>query len=894
MSKEANKALARKKIREYFPGINEAGIRSIMANIQAETNFKNTSLIENKFSWKTIRKHGPDGIGDWIKINERVDKWAIANGYVKDDGTVDEKKAKAAYDKLTKAQSNSVKYYGTEDDLAGGFGALQITAADTLKGRRESILKIAEEQGFTQEEFVDELEKGNYELGLDLSLAYYSKYQRIPWTVEMLNQSTPYSLRYTKGYGVNPYENYEAAKHVQSAFAKWGQNTALSEKDQTLSNDLNDAKKLTSLHTTLKTANFSVPEDDQEAFKKKIDNVSKVFDSDIKNGTFKGDDDELREEYYKRIGEAFGWNDVDIYSEQAVGEMRGQIELFYNYAMNEDYGIKIGGGGLFEIDSQFKDMTEDTNVSIEGLYNYPASVKDPEKIGKPRFAVPQTGKLPDKLMVQIKSNPILADMVVTRTSGSGSVKSGSFKGRETTEFSFDDVKLDDYLAKNYPEIREQYKDGDISIEEVIDGLSSQATHTNITRDESDDTQSQATNFDSVPIEDSDIFTSEEKTSLINVDYEEDEVVTEEENIEGFYRDGKFYPYAKVEEGDTDEMTTEGLVEEGQSDEISQEGSQAGKTEISEDEIDPNTGDTYYDLRGEGAFEESFLDKMGGLSSLIGLATGAIGLGAALKDVDIPKDPKLGPAFQQRLAESKRMAQQGLTPSELAQAHNDLDSSYAAGIENIVRGSAGNRAQFLAGLGGLDVARKSALMDIAVADAQMQRENQEKYDSMMLMNEQYEAARQAKYQDAKFQQDTARQAAGAALVGNSIAMVSDAIGNRHINRYNKMQSEKLMMQMGYKANKKGKSDQKQVGTDDEGNKMQTSFSLFDKKDEGPKFNLLDADDQAINTNINNQAKNQNTGTNLINTSPLNASSGLINTDNEINLGTQMYDIFNTGY
>ena len=31
--------------------------------------------------------------------------------------------------------------------------------------------------------------------------------------------------------------------------------------------------------------------------------------------------------------------------------------------------------------------------------------------------------------------------------------------------------------------------------------------------------------------------------------------------------------------------------------------------------------TYFDLRGEGAFEESFLDKMGGLSSLIGLATG---------------------------------------------------------------------------------------------------------------------------------------------------------------------------------------------------------------------------------------------------------------------------------
>ena len=220
----------------------------------------------------------------------------------------------------------------------------------------------------------------------------------------------------------------------------------------------------------------------------------------------------------------------------------------------------------------------------------------------------------------------------------------------------------------------------------------------------------------------------------------------------------------------------------------------------------------------------------------------------MKDVDIPKDPKLGPAFQQRLAESKRMAQQGLTPSELAKAHNDLDSSYATGIDNIVRGSAGNRAQFMAGLGGLDVARQSALMDIAVADAQMQRQNQEKYDSMMIMNEQYEAARQAKYQDAKFQQDTAKQAAGAALAGSSMSMIADAIGSRHINRYNKMKTEKLMMDMGYKATKDGKSGQKQVGTDDKGNKIQTSFSLEDLPggDNYEVPGLLDGADQAALT------------------------------------------------
>ena len=61
----------------------------------------------------------------------------------------------------------------------------------------------------------------------------------------------------------------------------------------------------------------------------------------------------------------------------------------------------------------------------------------------------------------------------------------------------------------------------------------------------------------------------------------------------------------------------------------------------------------------------------------------------------------------------------------------------------MRGSAGNRAQFMAGLGGLDVARQSALMDISVADAKMQRENQNKYDGLMQFNEQYEAGRESR-------------------------------------------------------------------------------------------------------------------------------------------------------
>ena len=226
-------------------------------------------------------------------------------------------------------------------------------------------------------------------------------------------------------------------------------------------------------------------------------------------------------------------------------------------------------------------------------------------------------------------------------------------------------------------------------------------------------------------------------------------------------------------------------------------------------VTENTEDTGNNLEG---LQESFLDKIGGISSLIGIATGAIGLGEALKDVDIPKDPKLGPAFQQRLEESKNLAQQGLTPTELAQAHKELDSSYSKGIENIVRGSAGNRAQFMAGLGGLDVARQSALMDISVADAKMQRENQNKYDSLMQFNEQYEAGRESRYLDRKYQEEQLNKQSGAQLAGAALSAVNQAIGDRDLNQLRKIQTEKMMRDMGYKSNSKGKSGQDKFGGD----------------------------------------------------------------------------------
>jgi hypothetical protein len=562
-------------------------------------------------------------------------------------------------------------------------------------------------------------------------------------------------------------------------------NLGLSKEEQTASNIVGDAKKLIEIHDA--TINVKTDVEDVNAFRSTVDGISKSFANDLKEGRFKGSDDESRAEYFKRISNAFGWSDINQLDPEQLGVARGQVEEFFQYTKGSSYGEKIGGDQYW--DSLFEDMTEDS---------YYTSLELSQEIN-----IPRVGHAPGEVYAELSGNPITMQMI----DGSYNTESG-YDGRKLV---YDESAYDSYLASKAPRLREQISTGENTIDEVVDYLSENQSETFIVQDSDENAISQS-------IVDSDLFP--EATALLD-DPEVDEDADVEDDFEIEEIDIALAP-----ELDKDEDLSFEDWKIRYPDGTREEYDNRGTIGVDGKNVDGESSDTYYDLRGEGAFEESFLDKVGGVSSLIGLATGAIGLGAALKDVDIPKDPKLGPAFQQRLAESKRMAQQGLTPSELAKAHNDLDSSYATGIDNIVRGSAGNRAQFMAGLGGLDVARQSALMDIAVADASMQRQNQEKYDSMMLMNEQYEAARQAKYQDAKFQQDTAKQAAGAALAGSSMSMIADAIGSRHINRYNKMKTEKLMMDMGYKATKDGKSGQKQVGTDDKGNKIQTSFSLED--------------------------------------------------------------------
>ncbi len=724
------------------------------------------------------------------------------------------------YTKGTKASDGGwfIKFENDSDGLkaADNFWGVVKTWAPYKNKTVEEALGVYAADGYDQN-FLDNLSKKGIDLNARLdslasdSLAVISHHQM---QTEDPNQ---YKNLQSSGLiskdGVSQY--YKGATAPTEEQAK----DNLSPKEKREIERITKMDKTVALHREQSSAFASLEDNNKFEIKTKLENILKDIHADMKSGKF---DKDMKAQYEKDgktlpllkdasrgkivsgiIAERMGWNDLDLNNPEILGIARAQSAYVFELTQDKEFQESIGG--TQKIDSLLEDVLED-NSNTSGRF---AEFTGIPELG---YALPEVEK------------------EVRTPTGKGGILGGE---EGDVEFWDEPGKKGKINLDGYEEWRDQHA-RQFAPSLFFDQSADQSTASIIS--DAQEVIEQEKEVEIAVDEDADV----------EDDFEIEEIdLSLAPELDLSFEDWKIKnPNGTREEYDNRGATSE--VSEGDS----------GYQNWLKD----NPGGTreeyqkYFDLRGDtsGLGKESFLDKIGGLSSLIGLATGAMGLGQALKDVDIPKDPKLGPAFQQRLEESKRLAQQGLTPSELAKAHNDLDSSYATGIENIVRGSAGNRAQFLAGLGGLDVARQSALMDIAVADASMQRQNQEKYDKMMMVNEQYEAARTSKYDQAKFEQDMATKSAGAALAGSALSMVNENIGNRQLNRYNKLKTEKLMRDMGYKNDSNGRSTEQQMGVDPEtGEKVQTSFTL-PGDDSYVAPNLLNADEQVINTKVENSA------------------------------------------
>jgi len=106
---------------------------------------------------------------------------------------------------------------------------------------------------------------------------------------------------------------------------------------------------------------------------------------------------------------------------------------------------------------------------------------------------------------------------------------------------------------------------------------------------------------------------------------------------------------------------------------------------------------------------------------------------------------------------------------------EIDAAYEKGLDTAIRGTAGDRAKFLAHSGVLDAKRSSALIDFATQDAALQRENQSKYVDTMMFKENFEAQRSEKLRAEDMQMQLANKQSAAQFTSAAFSNLMSGLG-----------------------------------------------------------------------------------------------------------------------
>ena len=191
------------------------------------------------------------------------------------------------------------------------------------------------------------------------------------------------------------------------------------------------------------------------------------------------------------------------------------------------------------------------------------------------------------------------------------------------------------------------------------------------------------------------------------------------------------------------------------------------------------GDSLF--KGAGAL----LDTIGGPNAIISYVMGKKGLKEAMKEVKPQASAKLSPMFMEHLRQTKELAKKGFHPDETRKFRKELDKSYQMGLENAVRGSAGNRARFLAQSGVLDAQRSSALLDFSAKDAELQKQNADKYEKMMLFKENFDIQRTEKERAEDLERQVANKKAAAGFTSAAFTNLMTGFGGGSSSIYDKV-------------------------------------------------------------------------------------------------------------
>mgnify|MGYP003643513289 CR=1 FL=1 len=179
---------------------------------------------------------------------------------------------------------------------------------------------------------------------------------------------------------------------------------------------------------------------------------------------------------------------------------------------------------------------------------------------------------------------------------------------------------------------------------------------------------------------------------------------------------------------------------------------------------------------------SLLDAVGGPGAIVSYLMGKESLKDAMKEVTPKQKANLSASFMEHLRQTKELQKRGFHPTEARAVQKEIDTAYQVGLENSIRGTAGDRAKYLAQSGVLDAKRSSALLEYSVKDAELQRTNQTKYTAMLNFKENFDAQRTEalRAEDMKAQQE--KQKAASEFTGQMFKNVMSGLGGNKIGSF----------------------------------------------------------------------------------------------------------------
>ena len=193
-------------------------------------------------------------------------------------------------------------------------------------------------------------------------------------------------------------------------------------------------------------------------------------------------------------------------------------------------------------------------------------------------------------------------------------------------------------------------------------------------------------------------------------------------------------------------------------------------------IDGDAADIVTPALPEMNVQKGLLDSIGGIGTIASALVGAKALKAANEpraEIDMPE---LSDAFNAELYQQEQLSKRGFSPDQEAAARKQISDSYALGIENAVRGTAGDRAKLLAMSGVLDSQRQAALLDFAAKDDAAMQANKEQFNRTLMFKEKFDINNAQQMRNEKMQEINNQYSTNQQLAASAFKYAMDNVNN----------------------------------------------------------------------------------------------------------------------